>query len=269
MNILRRRAFGVGVGVGAIGAGCRYWMRRLDDFDVKPCTKRLEVGDVESPVRWDGSLFGEEGRKLSKAESSEDGGDVCVVREVEVEGLIGGECRIHTVQGDIILRGWGGDEMALEPVKDLFDIANAYGTSGRGLKVVVAGEGEVDAVLVGFPFLVGEKVTPRAVTIGYSLVGTESLGVVESGCIPFKVWRHGIEPCSRILEIDLLPDNTGVGTSCSHRQVRIIAVHIARQTVVEVRLFDDELQGSIGSPCKSKEASQEVLSTFCHTILSG
>lgn len=47
--------------------------------------------------------------------------------------------------------------MVCEAGEEFLDVGDADGAAGGRLEVVVAGEGEVDAIFKGFPFGVGEE----------------------------------------------------------------------------------------------------------------
>ena len=221
------RARGVGVGVGGGGAVGGDRVRGFDDFDVEAGAEGLEVGDDEGAIAGDGALFGQDGGELGEAEGGQDGGDVRVVGEVKVEGLVEGEGGVLGVEGDVGLRGGLGEEVALESVDELLDIANAHGTAGGGLEVIVARKVQVNAVFEALPFLIGEEVTPRAVAKSHSLIRTQRLGVVYGRDVPLEAGRHGVEACGGVLQVYAFPDNTSIGTTCGHSQVRVVAIVVA------------------------------------------
>lgn len=78
-------ALRVGVlGRSAIGGD---GVRGIHDFDIKTGGEGLEVRYDQPMIRW--WARGRQSRcELREAESSEDGGDIGIVGEVEVEGLV-------------------------------------------------------------------------------------------------------------------------------------------------------------------------------------
>ena len=120
-----------------------------------------------------GELFG--------AEGGEDGHDVGVVGEVEVEGLVEGEGGVHLVEGCVDVGGARGEvvEVIGEAGVEFFDVADADAAAAGGGEAVVAVELEVDGIFEALPFGVGEEIAPFAVAKGDGFVGAHGLGLEE------------------------------------------------------------------------------------------
>ena len=159
-------------------------MGGLDDFPDHTGAKGGDVRDDQLLV-CGRSCGGQELRELFQTQSGDDGHDVRVVAEVEVEGLVENEGAVHFVQGSIDLcTSWGQVvEVALETGVDLFDVGYTGGTPCGGCKTIVAVELHVDAVLEALPFGIAEEVAEFRVPIRNGFVGAEGLCLRRvSGC---------------------------------------------------------------------------------------
>jgi hypothetical protein len=116
-------------------------------------------------------------RELPESERGDDGHDVRVVREIEIQGLIQREGTGLGVEGRVGLRGpwWKVVEVVCEPGTQFLDIAYSDCAAGGGAEATVAVEEQVDAVFEALPFREGEELAPFGVAVGDSFVGTEGL----------------------------------------------------------------------------------------------
>ena len=152
------------VGHACVGAGGTCGIDRVwggDDFDHETGGERRQVRYDELLIRW-GSGRGEWLGKLLEPECGHDGHDVGVVGEVEVDGLVEWEGRIHLVQRRVDVGASCREviEMALKTGVNLFHEANTYATASGGAETVVAVELQIDAVLESLPLFVGEEIAP-------------------------------------------------------------------------------------------------------------
>ena len=88
------------------------------------------------------------------------------------------------------------------------------------------------------------------------------------GYIPLEIPGQSLETCSGVGQVLVLPDDTGISTTCSNRGVRIVTVIITSQAIVEAITFNNDFQGRIIRPFKAKEPGQEILPTLQHAVLS-
>lgn len=108
MDVCGRRA-GAGVTRAIRGDG----RRSLDDLDREASGVGHHVGDEEGAVGGWWTFGGEELAELFEAEGCEDGDYVCVVGEIEVEGLVQREGGSIVVDGNVIGVGGGRDDVLL------------------------------------------------------------------------------------------------------------------------------------------------------------
>lgn len=122
---------------------------RLDDLDIKTRAKGCDVGHGEVVLAWVG-LGRQRGlvAELGEAESGQDGDDIGVVAEVEVEGLVKREGRRVGVERGVDLRARVAQSMVLEAGDDFLLVANTYGPPSLGLPAAVTREEEIYALLV-------------------------------------------------------------------------------------------------------------------------
>ncbi len=85
MNVVRWRPGEVGI--GGCSSICGDWMWRLDNFHVKTACERLKVGKDHLLICW-WTGRRKELRKLGQTEGCQDRGNICVMCEVKIQGLI-------------------------------------------------------------------------------------------------------------------------------------------------------------------------------------
>ena len=194
-----RRWWAARGGGGAIGWN---WTGRFDNFDAEAGAGGHHVRDYEGAVlrRW--AVCGKRLTELFEAEGGEDGDHGCVVREVEVEGLVEGEDGGVGVFGDVVGSVWGGDEVVLQPSHDFLLVSDSEGAGGGRVEGEGASIREVDGVFETFPFFVGEEGAPSGVTEGDRFVGAKGLCrrcIAES---PVVASNHVAQSGCSILQID-------------------------------------------------------------------
>lgn len=87
--------------------------------------------------------------------------------------------------------------------------------------------------------------------------------------IPFDTIGDGIEAGCGILQVLSLPGNASIGTACGYGEVRVVALEITGQAVVEVRVLDDRLQCCVVCPLQAEKAGHKVFGTFEHPVFRG
>nr|POE47189.1 ribosomal lysine n-methyltransferase set10 [Quercus suber] len=266
--------------------------RRVDDLDVEARAEGLHVRDDERPVRKD-VVRGQEGGELGQAEGGDDGHDVGVVGEVEVQALVGGEGAVVVVERHIDLGGRRVDGVVLQPGEDLFDVADADGAAGGRLEGVVAGEREIDGVLVALPLVEGEETAEGGVTERDRLVRAQRLRIVRVGDGPggerqhstnlphCRGWSRVDSPVETrslsgkslggVGEVDVGPGLGGIGATGGLVRVGVVTVVVPGQRVVPDARggLDGEDQGGVLGPLETEEAGQEVLGRLGHAVLGG
>ena len=158
-------------------------------------------------VRW--QFLGE----LAQSKCREDGGNVGIVREIEVKALIYWEGLGVPIQGGVDLRPRvtesvifkAGNDFLLIPktysslrllVKNIRTLAawsDSYTYSCRAVKRTPSRECQVDGVLKMLPFLICEEIAKPAEAVCYSLVGAHGLRSVDIVNSPLEALGHGIE----------------------------------------------------------------------------
>ena len=73
---------------------------------------------------------GQDRRELREAKGCEDGHDIRVMREIEVQCLVQWECRRVIVERNIDLSRWLRDQVVLQTSNELLDVANTDSTTG-------------------------------------------------------------------------------------------------------------------------------------------
>lgn len=79
-------------------------------------------------------------RELSEAECRENRSHVRIMGEVKVERLVEREGSRVVVERQVGLSTFGVENMLLKTGENFSDVANANGSTGCGLEIVVAGE---------------------------------------------------------------------------------------------------------------------------------
>lgn len=131
MDICARRTIEIDFCVRPIRVNGR---GRLNDLDVEPRAERRDAVDNQR-ARDDGCRR-QEISELDQAEGGQDGEDVSVVAEVEVERLVQREGGCHVIQRHIDLGCRHADQMVLQTCEYPLNIAGSDGAAGRRLEAV-------------------------------------------------------------------------------------------------------------------------------------
>lgn len=114
---------------------------------------------------------------------------------------------------------------------------------------------------------VSERCTNRISSELKETIGTR--GPIDVRDVPLKSSRQFLKSFHCVLQVRLLPNDTGVGPALGNCKIGIVAIIVSGQTIVETHFFYDDLQGYVFGPFQAEKARHKILGAFQHPILSG